>query len=138
MISGVSSLSLFFFLMIRRPPRSTRTDTLFPYTTLFRSGFGGIFSLLRHGPKAASGGGEFAPDCGGMAAQKRLANRRSAPKGSAPCAFPRSLTAHGPDRAGGGQRAAARWRAARARVGGGRDSARTAGGAARRCRRHAH
>src|SRR3546814_14001945 len=28
------------FLMIRRPPRSTRTDTLFPYTTLFRSGGG--------------------------------------------------------------------------------------------------
>src|SRR3546814_4522742 len=27
----------FFFLMIRRPPRSTRTDTLFPYPTLFRS-----------------------------------------------------------------------------------------------------
>src|SRR3546814_16534877 len=26
-----------FILMIRRPPRSTRTDTLFPYTTLFRS-----------------------------------------------------------------------------------------------------
>src|SRR3546814_10415512 len=26
-----------FFLRIRRPPRSTRTDTLFPYTTLFRS-----------------------------------------------------------------------------------------------------
>src|SRR3546814_19683251 len=26
-----------FFLMMRRPPRSTRTDTLFPYTTLFRS-----------------------------------------------------------------------------------------------------
>src|SRR3546814_7675723 len=26
-----------FFLMIRRPPRSTRTDSLFPYTTLFRS-----------------------------------------------------------------------------------------------------
>src|SRR3546814_18039634 len=30
-------LVLFFFLMIRRPPISTRTDTLFPYTTLFRS-----------------------------------------------------------------------------------------------------
>src|SRR3546814_7775738 len=30
-------LCLLFFLMIRRPPRSTRTDTLFPYTTLFRS-----------------------------------------------------------------------------------------------------
>src|SRR3546814_13140722 len=28
---------LFFFLMRLRPPRSTRTDTLFPYTTLFRS-----------------------------------------------------------------------------------------------------
>src|SRR3546814_12206661 len=28
---------LFFFLIIRRPPKSTRTDTLFPYTTLFRS-----------------------------------------------------------------------------------------------------
>src|SRR3546814_17413420 len=33
----VSVINLFFFLMIRRPPRSTRTDTLFPYTTLFRS-----------------------------------------------------------------------------------------------------
>src|SRR3546814_17176623 len=31
---------MFFFLMIRRPPRSTRTDTLFPYTTLFRSANG--------------------------------------------------------------------------------------------------
>src|SRR3546814_18904858 len=30
-------LVCFFFLMRRRPPRSTRTDTLFPYTTLFRS-----------------------------------------------------------------------------------------------------
>src|SRR3546814_20250674 len=27
--------------MIRRPPRSTRTDTLFPYTTLFRSAYAG-------------------------------------------------------------------------------------------------
>src|SRR3546814_15612944 len=34
----------FFFLMIRRPPRSTRTDTLFPYTTLFRS----FTVILRH------------------------------------------------------------------------------------------
>src|SRR3546814_16516919 len=30
-----------FFLRIRLPPRSTRTDTLFPYTTLFRSGHAG-------------------------------------------------------------------------------------------------
>src|SRR3546814_4952762 len=34
-----------FFLMIRRPPRSTRTDTLFPYTTLFRS-HGGVLERL--------------------------------------------------------------------------------------------
>src|SRR3546814_12911431 len=33
----ISLICVFFFLMIRRPPRSTRTDTLFPYTTLFRS-----------------------------------------------------------------------------------------------------
>src|SRR3546814_2237630 len=31
------SFYYFFFVMKRRPPRSTRTDTLFPYTTLFRS-----------------------------------------------------------------------------------------------------
>src|SRR3546814_7068243 len=37
----------FFFLMIRRPPRSTRTDTLFPYTTLFRS------LAVRYGEAAA-------------------------------------------------------------------------------------
>src|SRR3546814_21112879 len=40
MCSYCSVLVMFFFvffLMIRRPPRSTRTDTLFPYTTLFRS-----------------------------------------------------------------------------------------------------
>src|SRR3546814_20574974 len=35
-----------FFLMIRRPPRSTRTDTLFPYTTLFRSAAGRSCSML--------------------------------------------------------------------------------------------
>src|SRR3546814_21178320 len=44
---------LFFFLMIRRPPRSTRTDTLFPYTTLFRSllharATGGAEADIRH------------------------------------------------------------------------------------------
>src|SRR3546814_11166555 len=42
----------FFFLMIRRPPRSTRTDTLFPYTTLFRSpqGAGNIMPADRPRP----------------------------------------------------------------------------------------
>src|SRR3546814_16787838 len=44
--------------MIRRPPRSTRTDTLFPYTTLFRAG-------RVHDDRGVSGGGHrhlFRPD----------------------------------------------------------------------------
>src|SRR3546814_12551994 len=43
------SLSIFVFLMIRRPPRSTRTDTLFPYTTLFRSRFVAPVADAYHG-----------------------------------------------------------------------------------------
>src|SRR3546814_9224837 len=44
-------LFCFFFLMIRRPPRSTRTDTLFPYTTLFRSVVSrGRRGLVHQGP----------------------------------------------------------------------------------------
>src|SRR3546814_7354667 len=46
--SLVSYLLFFFFLMIRRPPRSTRTDTLFPYTTLFRSDVEDIFRRPQH------------------------------------------------------------------------------------------
>src|SRR3546814_5758901 len=38
---------LFFFLMIRRPPRSTLTDTLFPYTTLFRSTRAFVYAACR-------------------------------------------------------------------------------------------
>src|SRR3546814_8642718 len=41
-------LFCFFFLMIRRPPRSTRTDTLFPYTPLFRSGTDAAEAETRH------------------------------------------------------------------------------------------
>src|SRR3546814_11581245 len=37
MSSYLPYILFIFFLMIRRPPRSTRTDTRFPYTTLFRS-----------------------------------------------------------------------------------------------------
>src|SRR3546814_14130131 len=40
-------LFMLFFLMIRRPPRSTRTDTLFPYTTLFRSTDDEIHDTIR-------------------------------------------------------------------------------------------
>src|SRR3546814_7550736 len=44
---------LVFFLMIRRPPRSTRTDTLFPYTTLFRSIEVAVEALRLRGRAAA-------------------------------------------------------------------------------------
>src|SRR3546814_12775165 len=49
--------------MIRRPPRSTRTDTLFPYTTLFRSVFGKAFTrLVVGGVKLRQLYGARAPD----------------------------------------------------------------------------
>src|SRR3546814_14213454 len=44
------NLFYFVFLMIRRPPRSTRTDTLFPYTTLFRSNSPNQTLILRRPP----------------------------------------------------------------------------------------
>src|SRR3546814_11574733 len=59
------SLVLFFFLMIRRPPRSTRTDTLFPYTTLFRSAGASASHLTGRSPA-------------------RLGRRRSAPLSRSP------------------------------------------------------
>src|SRR3546814_17403889 len=46
---------LFFVLMIRRPPRSTRTDTLFPYTTLFRSREGSVFVIGLNRPAKLNG-----------------------------------------------------------------------------------
>src|SRR3546814_8665485 len=54
-----SSICRIFFLMIRRPPRSTRTDTLFPYTTLFRSQLELLDYLRANGFKCfiVSGGG---------------------------------------------------------------------------------
>src|SRR3546814_11650882 len=42
--------------MIRRPPRSTRTDTLFPYTPLFRAGEGGGAARLGHARDRRRGG----------------------------------------------------------------------------------
>src|SRR3546814_8195486 len=59
------------FLMIRRHPRSTRTDTLFPYTTLFRSA--GLPALTR---SSAARGGRA---CGGL--QMPVVRRRTAPAG---------------------------------------------------------
>src|SRR3546814_19338063 len=50
----------FFFLMIRRPPRSTRTDTLFPYTTLFRSSVAGQVTITFDTPDNLAYNGSFA------------------------------------------------------------------------------
>src|SRR3546814_19991388 len=57
--SPVSSHYYICLLMTRRPPRSTRTDTLFPYTTLFRSGRGDGEGALR---VPQSGPIEVSPD----------------------------------------------------------------------------
>src|SRR3546814_14583020 len=47
-MSVVLLFNVIFFLMIRRPPRSTRTDTLFPYTTLFRSLLTFMLAMTAH------------------------------------------------------------------------------------------
>src|SRR3546814_2593804 len=51
--------------MIRRPPRSTRTDTLFPYTTLIRSSLLGAVPLLAQMPAAAPGAKDISRVTGG-------------------------------------------------------------------------
>src|SRR3546814_19752674 len=77
---------MLFFLMIRRPPRSTRTDTLFPYTTLFRSPAVPEISdfacavpdlhqpLPVHDPRAQM---EFEPEQSGLGAGHRIGAQRS-------------------------------------------------------------
>src|SRR3546814_1556190 len=57
--------------MIRRPPRSTRTDTLFPYTTLFRSPRPGQHAREFEDLDAVQGG------CHGRAGSQGMATRRS-------------------------------------------------------------
>src|SRR3546814_7946646 len=65
----------FFVLMIRRPPRSTRTDTLFPYTTLFRSpgGPGGD----HEGARAVQGGRQALRHPGARRERREALSRRS-------------------------------------------------------------
>src|SRR3546814_20303240 len=70
------SLVLFVFLMIRRPPRSTRTDTLFPYSTLFRSRRPG------EGGSAASNAGDASRPSTEMQVTSS-ARRGSSPRSSA-------------------------------------------------------
>src|SRR3546814_2359559 len=58
--------------MIRRPPRSTRTDTLFPYTTLFRSvGVGQRLVLAHHAAQLAGQVVEAGFLCGVLEFQRR-------------------------------------------------------------------
>src|SRR3546814_591711 len=66
---------LFFFLLIRRPPRSTRTDTLFPYTTLFRS-LEDFLARLAHDEDAAARDDGDQPLL--LQPGQRLADRRAA------------------------------------------------------------
>src|SRR3546814_8886320 len=73
--------------MIRRPPRSTRTDTLFPYTTLFRStqGYPGARLLVQDYPIGPQGVHAPVPDERRRAPQARLGpvrgtDRRTGPR----------------------------------------------------------
>src|SRR3546814_20962825 len=77
--------------MIRRPPRSTRTDTLFPYTTLFRSHFITRLAVFRdqkrHDPAFA--GPQVDPDIGGrigirLLSESGFPNPQSRPYRSSP------------------------------------------------------
>src|SRR3546814_2090079 len=86
--------------MIRRPPRSTRTDTLFPYTTLFRSPFPARPALRRpDGPRRGAAGGD-------RPARSRSAHRRAGRRMAAPARRRRRTGADG----GGGRRRDARFR----------------------------
>src|SRR3546814_14857202 len=86
---------VFFFLMLRRPPRSTRTDTLFPYTTLFRS------HRDRTDPEYGRGEGAADRECGAVAAvtQRAGAERRDLARAHGRC---RRGGADGPRRAWAG------------------------------------
>src|SRR3546814_16557884 len=81
--------SVLFFLFVRRPPRSTRTDTPFPYTTLFRScttnerrrpsGGCARARIRRDRPRALCG------DAAGPDGGAGVADRASGQRSAAPC-----------------------------------------------------
>src|SRR3546814_14026525 len=73
----VMMLCVFFFLMTRQPPRSTRTDTLFPYTTLFRSDRGLVGERTREivGEQPCARRGDGAVDRGEQATLARARHR---------------------------------------------------------------
>src|SRR3546814_18494588 len=71
---GVRCDSVLFFLRILRPPRSTRTDTLFPYTTLFRSSTSRAYRSVREQERGGRGLEQVASD----AAEQCFAEARPA------------------------------------------------------------
>src|SRR3546814_12568907 len=109
---------VFFFLMLRRPPRSTRTDTLFPYTTLFRS------HRDRTDPEYGRGEGAADRECGAVAAvtQRAGAERRDLARAHGRC---RRGGAAGPRRAWAGvpsEHGAGTQECVRGAAGGGEDA----------------
>src|SRR3546814_5218066 len=71
-----------FLLMIRRPPRSTRTDTLFPYTTLFRSSPTGLAACCLLPPRSRFGGRISVTGCSPLRIGRALG-----PSSRPPCSF---------------------------------------------------
>src|SRR3546814_5379394 len=67
--------------MLRRPPRSTRTDTLFPYTTLFRSVNGAAVAIVRDDLEAVDA---VEPDAGGIGAVGIVVGQRRRVAGGVP------------------------------------------------------
>src|SRR3546814_13898471 len=93
--------------MIRRPPRSTRTATLFPYTTLFRSGDGAGpagAGALPHAGKAGAAEPRVTRPAGNRAAARARAEREIEPRGAG---ADLADAAEGPRRGAGGSRALA-------------------------------
>src|SRR3546814_16430264 len=91
---------LFFFLMRRRPPRSTRTDTRFPYTTLFRSaGAGGCRRdhAAAADPRRLRRAEDRTPEPQGVHRRRPRPRRGAGPRPAVRAAGPRQDDA-GPDR----------------------------------------
>src|SRR3546814_993696 len=83
-----------FFLMIRRPPRSTRTDTLFPYTTLFRSA--SMIKADANRQNSTPGDEWEPPDDPGHAVREYLAVLDEAAFGGATPVVPKFISAADP------------------------------------------
>src|SRR3546814_14309748 len=110
MVVYVSIFIQLFFLMIRLPPRSTRTDTLFPYTTLFRSrpaddqfsgGRGGDAGCPRARTGRSCAQGQRLSRTGGSGRQDRsdrTGGRSGAQRARGAAAFPPRPFAGGVDR----------------------------------------